>query len=231
MPIVDIVTGLYAAIGALIGLIQRGETGKGDFVDVALLDCAIAGISSQVMSHLLSGKTPARLGNRHPTIQPQDRFACTDGDIVIAVGNDSQFVKFCGAIGRSDLTTDKRFVRNADRTVNVEALLEVLRVELAKWPKQSLADVLDAAGVPCSAINTIPEVLADRQVRHRHVIRSAPHPTAGKVSQVSPPIRFGSDPEPALRRHPGLGEHADDLLAEIGRTPEDIAALRTRGII
>ncbi|MBX3575456.1 MAG: CoA transferase [Mesorhizobium sp.] len=231
VPIVDIVTGLYAAIGALTALVQRGQTGKGDFVDVSLLDCAIAGISSQVMSHLLTGKIPTRLGNRHPTIQPQDRIACSDGDIVIAVGNDTQFVKFCAVVGRSELPHDNRFAKNADRAMNADVLLPIIGEELAKWTKQDLADALDAAGVPCSPINSIAEVLADRQVRHRGVVSVVPHSKTGKVAQVSPPMRFGSLPEMSLRQHPALGEHTRELLTEIGRTVDDIAELQARAIV
>ncbi|MCO6385324.1 CaiB/BaiF CoA-transferase family protein [Oceanicola sp. 502str15] len=231
VPIVDIITGLYGAIGALVGLVQRGKTGKGDFVDVALLDCAIAGITSQVMSHLLSGKTPGRLGNRHPTIQPQDLFSCRDGDILIAVGNDAQYQKFCAAIGRADLAADERFITNRGRTDNVEALLPLIRVELANWEKADLADTLDKAGVPCSPINTIPEILADPQVVHRGVIREAPHPVTGSVKQVVSPVRIGSRADAAPRGHPALGQHVGEVLGQLGYSEEDIEGLKARGAI
>lgn len=231
VPIVDIVTGLYAAVGALVGLVQRERTATGDFVDLALLDAAIAGISSRVMSYLLSGTTPGRLGNRHATIQPQDMFECADGQIAIAVGNDGQFGKLCQVLALPTLAGDPKFALNRARLVNLEELLAILRENLARWRKHDLAEALGRAGIPCSAINTIPEALEDAQVRHRGVLAYAPHPVAGRVAQIANPLKFRGSERIPLRQHPRLGEHSDELLREHGYSAESIADLRTRAVI
>ncbi|HSV44363.1 MAG TPA: CaiB/BaiF CoA-transferase family protein [Ramlibacter sp.] len=231
VPIIDIVTGLYAAIGALVGLVQRGQTSRGDYIDLALLDAAIAGISSRVMSYLLSGVTPTRQGNRHATIQPQDVFDCADGQIALAVGNDGQFAKFCHVLERPDLARDARFATNGARLVHIEELLPLLRPLLAAWNKQQLADALDAAGVPCSAINNIAEVLLDPQVVHRGVVAPAPHARAGEVPQVVNPLKFKGSVGLPLRAHAALGEHTDEVLRELGYSDERIAELRRQAVI
>lgn len=231
VPIVDVVTGLYAAIGALVGLLQREKTQKGDFIDLALLDAAIASISSRAMSYLLSGQTPKRHGNRHATIQPQDSFACADGQIAIAVGNDGQFDKLCKVLAMPELAADPKFKTNGARLVNVEELLVILRATFAKWSKHELADALDRAGVPCSAINTLPEALDDAQARHRGVVAYAPHALAGQVPQIANPLKFKGSEGLPLRQHPRLGEHTDELLRELGYNPDQIAQLRQRAVI
>ena len=231
VPVVDIITGLYGAIGALVALVQREQTEKGDFVDVALLDCAIAGITSQVMSHVLSGKVPARQGNRHPLIQPQDRIACADGDILIAVGNDAQYQKLCQALNRPDLAKDERFILNKGRVENVEVLLAAIGEEMAKYGKADLAQRFENAGVPWSPINTIPEILADPQVLHRGVVKQAPHSVTGTVDQVVSPVRLKSQRGIPLRGHAQLGEHVGEVLGQLGYDEAAIADLKERGVI
>lgn len=231
VPIVDIITGLYAAIGALIGLVQRGRTGQGDHVDLALLDAAIAGISSRVMSYLLSGSTPQRTGNLHPTIQPQDAYTCADGSVAIAVGNDKQFSRLADVIGQPALADDDRFRTNDARVRNSALLGPLLASAFLSWKRDDLVDALEESGVPCSPINSIAEAVADVQVAHRRLVRDAPHRQVPTTPQVANPIKFVSWGDPPLRQHPGVGEHTSEILAEIGYNDDEIAKLVNGGVL
>ncbi len=216
VPIVDIMTGMYAAISTLAALARRNETGEGEFIDLAMLDVGVSMLANQAMNHLVSGATPRRSGNRHPNIQPQDVFPCRDGHIVIAVGNDGQFVKLCEALGRPDLAVDARFVLNPDRVVNLEALYEELLALLAGRDLDDLLATLEEAGVPCGPINTIPRVFEDPQIVHRGMLTEIAHPLSGAVKQVASPMKFRNAPLQHDRHPPLLGEHTADVLAELG---------------
>lgn len=230
VPIVDIITGLYAAIGALVGLVQRERTDSGEHIDLALLDAAIAGISSRVMSYLLSGAVPKRTGNLHPTIQPQDAYVCIDGSIAIAVGNDTQFVRLCDMLGRSELAADEKYKTNASRVRNSALLRSILTDIFKGWKRDALVSSLEDAGVPCSPINSIAEAVTDPQVVHRGLVRDAPHRLVQKAPQVSNPLKFASWGKAALRAHPGLGEHSSQILAELGYSGCEVEALCAKGI-
>jgi len=231
VPIVDIVTGLYAAIGALVGLVQRERTGSGDHVDLALLDAAIAGISSRVMSYLLSGSVPRRTGNLHPTIQPQDAYRCADGNVAIAVGNDIQFVRLCGVIGQEELPRDARFKTNDARVRNAAVLAPLLETVFLGWKRDDLVLALERAGVPVSPINSIAEAVADPQIAHRRLVRDAPHRTVAGAPQVGNPLLFKSWGTPDLRAHPGIGEHTGEILQELGFEPGEIAQWERDGVL
>jgi crotonobetainyl-CoA:carnitine CoA-transferase CaiB-like acyl-CoA transferase len=216
VPIVDIMSGMYAAIAVLAALARRSETGGGDYIDIAMLDVGTACLANQAMNYLVSGKVPPRTGNAHPNIQPQDVFASRDGHMVLVVGNDGQFAKACEVLGHPEWTKDDRFTKNAGRVRN-RALLttligEVLRErDTAHWIAR-----LEAAGVPCGPINTVPQVFADAQVRHRGMLVDIPHPLAGTVAQVVSPMRFSEAPLAFERAPPLLGEHTADILRELG---------------
>lgn len=218
VPIVDIMTGMYATVGILAALARRSETGEGDYIDVAMLDVQVAFLANQAMNYLVSGKTPARNGNKHPNIQPQDVFKCRDGYLVLAVGNDGQFRKFCDVIAHPELADDERFATNAQRVRNLPPLLAIIREallgdDLAVWLAK-----LDAATVPCGPINTIPMVFEDAQVKHREMLRHLPHPVSGTVPQVVSPIRLRNAPLSFDRAPPTLGQHTDQVLRELGIT-------------
>ncbi|MDQ4113169.1 MAG: CoA transferase [Actinomycetota bacterium] len=219
VPIVDIMTGMYAAVGVLAALARRERTGEGDHLDLAMLDVQVGFLANQAMNYLISGATPTRKGNKHPNIQPQDVFPCRDGHLALAVGNDSQYQRLCEALERPDLATDERFATNAGRVRNVDALscelTETFRQQdLAHW----LAE-LEGRLVPCGPINTIPMALADEQVKHRQMVRLLSHPTVGDVPQVVSPLRFQDATLDFDRPPPLLGEHTAQVLKERGVDP------------
>lgn len=231
VPIVDLMTGMYAAVAILAALARRSETGEGDTIDLAMLDVSAAFLANQAMNFLVSGKPPARGGNRHPNIQPQDVFACADGHFVLAVGNDGQFATLCRVLGREEWASDARFSTNAARVRANAELTPLLTAEFARFAKAEIVAALEKAGVPAAPINTVPQVFEDAQLRHREMLRDLPHPLSGTVPQVVSPMRFAEAPLRFDRAPPLLGEHSDEILAEIGITQAERGALANRGII
>jgi crotonobetainyl-CoA:carnitine CoA-transferase CaiB-like acyl-CoA transferase len=219
VPIVDIMTGMYAAVGVLAALARRAETGKGEYIDLAMLDVQTAFLANQAMNWLVSGNTPKRGGNRHPNIQPQDVFPCADGFVALAVGNDGQFRRLAEILGHPEWREDDRFATNPARVRNHSLLDPLLRHEFARRKRQDLIAALDAAGVPCAPINAVPDVFAEAQVKHREMLRKLRHPTAGEVPQVASPLRFANEPLAFERAPPLLGEHTDEILRELGLSP------------
>jgi crotonobetainyl-CoA:carnitine CoA-transferase CaiB-like acyl-CoA transferase len=216
VPIVDLMTGMYATVGVLAALARRAETDEGDYIDLAMLDVQAAFLSNQAMNWLVSGNAPKRNGNRHPNIQPQDIFPCADGHIVLAVGNDGQFEKLVEILGHADWARDERFSTNPARVRNHALLDPMLRKAFASWSRDDLIARLDPAGVPCSPINSIPEVFADPQIKHRGMLRELPHPTVGSVPQVVSPLNFKNASLAFDRPPPLLGQHTQEILRELG---------------
>jgi crotonobetainyl-CoA:carnitine CoA-transferase CaiB-like acyl-CoA transferase len=216
VPIVDIMTGMYTAIAVLAALARRAETGKGDFIDIAMLDVGVGLLANQAMNFLISGKPPRRNGNAHPNIQPQDVFKARDGFLALAVGNDEQFRKFCEVIGRPELASDERFAANAGRVRNNATLTPILAELLATQDRDHWVERCARAGVPCGPINSVPEAFADPQVKHRGMLIDIPHPVAGSVPQVASPMRFQDAPLSCDRAPPLIGQHTDEILREIG---------------
>ena len=231
MPIMDLMTGMWAAVGVLAALARRQETGEGEYIDLAMLDVMVATIANQGMNYLVSGKTPQRMGNKHPNIQPQDVFDCKDGKMVLAVGNDGQFASFCQAMGHPEVAQDERFSTNRARVINLSALMEFVSGEIGKRSRQECIAALREHGVPCGPINTIPEILADPQIVHRQMLRYLPHPTAGKVPQIVSPLNFKQAPLSFDQAPPLLGASTEKILKEIGITPEQYAALLASGVV
>lgn len=216
VPITDIMTGMYAAIGVLAAVARRNESGEGEHIDIGMLDVQVSFLANQAMNHLVSGRTPQRTGNAHPNIQPQDVFKTADGHLVLVVGNDGQFEKFCAVINRPELATDERFMRNSGRVKNRQILADIINECLTQKPISYWVAELEAAGVPAGPINTIPMVFEDEQVRHRGMLTQAEHPLSGRVPLVTSPMKFAVNPLPNPKAPPLLGQHTDDILREIG---------------
>ncbi len=231
IPIVDLMTGMYAAVSVLAALARRNETGVGDAIDIGMLDVQVATLSNQAMNYLVAGKVPQRNGNAHPNIQPQDVYGCADGDLILVVGNDGQFAKLCQVLGCTEWVADERFATNAQRVRNIATLSPMLRERFAEWPRDRLIAALDAAGVPCGAINSVAEVFDDPQVQARGMLRQVPHPSGVDVPQLATPIRFAEGELETPAAPPLLGQHSDDILAELGYAAADIAALRAAGAV
>ncbi len=216
VPIVDIMTGMYATVAILAALARRAKTGEGEYIDIAMLDVQTAILSNQAMNYLISGREPRRTGNRHPNIQPQDVFKCADGHLVLAVGNDSQFQRFAAAIGHPELAEDPRYATNKARVDNLPDLLGILQARLEQKPLAYWLEILEREGVPSGPINTVPMVFADEQVRHRGLLKDLPHALAGTVPLVTSPIRLANAPLAVNRPPPLLGEHTDEVFRELG---------------
>jgi len=215
VPIIDILTGMYGAVGVLAALGRRNETGQGDWIDLAMLDVSVAILANQAMNHLVSGETPTRRGNKHPNIQPQDVFAVADGHIVLAVGNDEQFRRFAQVLGHSEWAQDERFRTNVERVRHLDVLHPLIGGIFRTRTLDEWVDALTAAEVPCGPINTIPRVFADAQVKDRAMLRDLPHPLSGSVPQVVSPLRFANAPLDFDRPPPLLGQHTGEVLAEL----------------
>ncbi|RYE41471.1 MAG: CoA transferase [Hyphomicrobiales bacterium] len=216
VPIVDIMTGMYATVGVLAALARRNETGRGDYIDLAMLDVQVGFLANQAMNYLVSGRTPTRNGNKHPNIQPQDVFRCRDGHLVLAVGNDGQFRRFCDALGRAELADHPDYATNESRVRNIDVLSKIISDELVEADLAHWIAELERRAVPCGPINTIPMALDDEQVKHREMVRTLPHPVSGTVPQVVSPLRFSEAPLDFHRPPPLLGQHTDEVLRELG---------------
>ncbi|MEZ5708778.1 MAG: CaiB/BaiF CoA-transferase family protein [Blastomonas sp.] len=215
VPIVDLMTGMYASIAILAAVARRNETGEGEYIDIGMLDVMVGSLCNQAQNYFGSGNVPRRSGNRHPNIQPQDVFPCKDGYVVIVVGNDGQYVKFCDVIGRPDLSSDPRYRTNGDRVTNLDSLMPQIEEALAADGMAGWVARLEAAGVPCAPINTVPDILADPQAIHRNMLIHLEHPNAGKLPMLASPMRFANAPLEYHRHPPLLGEHDAEVRSEL----------------
>jgi formyl-CoA transferase len=228
----DLMTGMYATVAILAALAHRDRTGEGQYIDMALMDTMVAMLANMNMNYLVSGKAPGRAGNAHQNIVPYQVFAASDGFVVIAVGNDAQYVRFCEIAGCTELAADARFARNADRVRHREMLIPLLENVVRTRPMAFWAGELEAAGVPCGPINNIAQTFADPQVAHRRMRIDLPHAAAGHVPLVASPIRMSATPPAYDRPPPRLGEHTDEVLAGLtNASAETLAELRCRGVI
>jgi len=233
LAVADITTGLYATIAILSALRHRDATGKGQMLDLALLDTQVSWLFNEGLNYLVSGQVPKRLGNAHPNIVPYQAFKSADGYITLAVGNDSQFRKFCEFAGCAELAADPRFATNPGRVRNREALIPQLREIIAAKPRDHWLTGLEKAGVPCGPVNTLDQVFADPQVIARGMRIDLPHGRHDvKVPSIANPMKMSETP-PTYRLAPPLcGEHTDQVLRELlSMNDGEIAALRERGIV
>lgn len=232
VALADVLTGLYATIGVLAALAHRERCGEGQHVDLALLDVQVATLANQAMNYLATGCAPQRLGNAHPNIVPYQTFATADGHLILAVGNDAQFARCCAVLGCPELAADARYATNRARVAHRGALVPLLAERFATRPRDAWLAGLGAANVPCGPINTLDQVFADPQVRHRQMRVELPHPLAGTVALVGSPLKLSATPVEYRRPPPLLGEHTGEVLRErLGYTTEDLARLRAGGIV
>ncbi len=222
VALVDVMTGLYGTIAIQAALAQRERTGRGQHIDMALLDVGTAVLANQALNYLVSGEVPRRLGTAHPNIVPYQSFAVADGHLMLAVGNDGQFRRLCEALGRPGLADEERFASNAARVRARADLVPLLQSLIATWPRDVLLGRLEALGVPAGPINTVADVFRDPQVRHRGLLRELPAAdrAGGGVPAVRTPIRFSGAELVLERAAPRLGQHT----AEVWRELDDGAA-------
>ncbi len=231
VAVTDVLTGMYAATAVLAALVHRERSGRGQHVDLSLLDVQVAMLANQAQAYLTTGEPPVRLGNAHPSIVPYQAFAAADGHLVLAVGNDAQFARLCGVLGRPDLAADPRFRTNAARVEHRAALLAILEPALAGRPAAAWISELEGAGIPCGPINDLRQVFEDPQVRHRGMRREVDHPLAGRAALVASPIRLSGTPVEPPAAPPTLGQHTDEVLADLGLTEAEVDALRAAGVV
>jgi len=232
VPIADIITGMYASIAICAALAYRAQSGLGQHLDLALLDSQIALLAYQNTNYFATGKPPARIGNLHPNIVPYQPFRASDGDVILACGNDNLYRKFCEAAGCAELASDPRFASNGKRVENRVELTRLLGDVFRRRSKKAWVELLDAAGVPNGPINDIAQVFAEPQVKARGVKTEIDHPVAGKLPMVVSPMRFSGTPLEYRTPPPLLGEHTDQVLQKLlGKKPAEIARLRAEGTI
>ena len=232
VAISDLMTGMYATVAIQAALAHRDRTGHGQWIDCCLLDSAVAMMATMSHNYLVTGTPPARVGNAHQNIVPYNVFACADGHLILAVGNDGQFAKFCEVAGKPEWAVDARFATNAERVRNREALVPLVAEVVRTRSQKAWLDALEPLGIPSGPINRLDQVFADPQVIARGMRRDLPHPLAGTVPQVRAPLGFSSTPLTFDRPPPLLGEHtAATLRDRLGMTDEAIAALAIRGVV
>lgn len=232
VALTDILTGLYATNAVLAALAWREKSGEGQFIDLALLDVQVACLANQAMNYLTTGQNPKRLGNAHPNIVPYQDFPTADGYMILAIGNDGQFARFCTEAGAPDLAADPRYATNKARVENRGTLIPALKRLTIERTTTDWVAALEALAVPCGPINTLADVFADPQVQARGLKVTMPHPLAGEVPLVANPLRLSATPVEYRNPPPLLGEHTEQILSTtLGLSATQIEELRGAGVI
>ncbi|MGB3367297.1 MAG: CoA transferase [Acidaminobacteraceae bacterium] len=228
----DVAAGLFTCIGVLAALTSRNKTGEGQKVDVAMLDCQVAILENAIARYVVTGEAPKPAGNKHSSIVPFEPFDTSDGELMIAVGNDAIWARFCKATGLESLIEDPRFSINPKRNENYDVLRPLIAKAIKNKTIDEWREVLDASGVPNGPINTIDKVLEDEQVKARDMIVEVVHPIAGSLKMPGIPIKMSATPGAILSPAPMLGEHSSEILKElVGLSDEQIEKLRDLKVI
>ena len=231
VAVADLFTGMYATVAILAALRHRDATGQGQVIDMALLDTQLAMLANLGSNYLCSGKVPGRMGNAHQNIVPYQVFEASDGHLILAVGNDRQFAKFCEIAGHPEWAADERFATNAERVRHRATLVPLLEQVIRGRPRGDWLAALEAAKVPCGSINSIAEAFADPQAQARGAVVDLPHPLTPDLRLVASPMKLSATPVTYRHAPPLLGQHSDELLREAGCSADDIAAWRAAGVI
>jgi crotonobetainyl-CoA:carnitine CoA-transferase CaiB-like acyl-CoA transferase len=230
-PVADLGAAMWAAIGVLAALHARAVSGRGDWIDISLLDGQIAWLTYVAGGYFASGEVPRRYGSAHPTIVPYQALRTSDGYLMVAVGNDSLWQRFAPIIGLPELAGDPRFATNPDRVVHRDELIPLIEAALATRASAEWAAELSRAGIPAGAINTVDQALAYPQVVARDMVLTAEHPTAGSLRMPGSPVRLSGHTATVRRPPPLLGEHTDEVLAELGYPAAAIESLHELGVV
>ena len=235
VAVIDVFTGLYASNAILAALNARDNarngTGEGQYIDMALLDVGMAVLANQAAGYLATGKAPGRAGNIHPSLAPYQDFKTRDGNVLLAIGNDGQFARFCAAVGHPAWAQDARFATNTARVQNRSDLLMLMTPLMQTRGTQEWITLFEDKAVPCGPINTVAQAFDDPQVRHRGIQQSLPRDTAqtgdgiGQVATVANPMRLSGTPVTYRSAPPALGQHTNEVLVEMGLSEEAITAL------
>jgi crotonobetainyl-CoA:carnitine CoA-transferase CaiB-like acyl-CoA transferase len=232
VAVADLVTGMFAMQGILLALLVRVRTGRGQHVDVAMLDATAALLTYQASIYFTTGEAQRRMGNRHPSIAPYDTFEAADGEFVIAVGHDAQFVRLCELSGLESLAADARFMTNAGRVQHYDALRSALANALRQRTRHEWITALTRAGVPAGSVRDVGEVLRDPQLLHRAMVETVDHAIAGTIAQLGIPVKMSGSPGSIRRPPPTLGQHTGEVLSkDLGLDPRAIEALAASGAV
>ncbi len=231
-PIADMTCGLFTVIGILASLQARARSGAGQFIDMSLQEGQMTWLENYAGEYFADGQDPPRRGNRHPQVVPYEAVQGADGSwFILGVGSDNVWRAFCSHVARDELASDPRFATNADRIANYEALLPIVRAIIRAKSSDQWLDELRAAGVPCGRINTVAEALSDPHVLERGMIVELEHPALGIVKSLATPVHLSDTPLVYRRHPPRLGEHSDEVAAELGYDKAAIADLRNEGVL
>ena len=232
IAVADLMTGMYAATAVLAAIAHREREGIGQYIDTSLFDTQIAMMATLDMNYLVSGTPPGRAGNAHQSIVPYQVFACADGHLILAVGNDGQFARFCDAAGKPEWRADSRFATNAGRVQRRDILVPMIAELMLERTQRDWLSALEVVGVPCGPINRLDQVFADPQAKARGMRIDLPHPLSGMVPQVANPLNFSATPLTYTQAPPLLGEHTEAVLAgRLGLSKQSLADLVARAVI
>lgn len=228
----DLTAGMTAVQGILAALLERERTDRGQHVDVAMLDVSAALLTYQAGIHFATGEVPRRRGNAHPTIVPYSTYPAQDGTLIVAVGNDDLFVRFCQVIGRPELADDERFATAATRVEHRQQLDRLLCEVLGQRCRDTWIEQLRQQGIPCGAVRDVAEVCASPQLKARGMLQEMEHPVAGKVGQLGPPVVLSRTPCELRLPPPQLGQHTEEVLGSLlGLSAQDVSELRDQGVV
>ncbi|WP_298236402.1 CaiB/BaiF CoA-transferase family protein [uncultured Azohydromonas sp.] len=232
VALTDVLTGLYATVAILAALARRERSGQGQHIDLALLDVQIASLANQAASYLVSGRPPQRMGNAHPSIVPYQDFPTADGHMIVTVGNDGQFARFCATLGHAEWASDERFATNPQRVANRDLLVGMIRSATVTRTTDEWVTAMEEAGVPCGPINTLDKVFDHPQVRARGMRVDMEHSLGGTAPLVANPIRLSESPVAYRNAPPTLGQHTSQVLEDwLAMSDADVASLRQRSVV